>query len=412
MKRKVVVVGAGPGGSSAAFYLAKAGADVLLVDKETWPRDKPCGDSYLGSLYPIFEDMGIMEEMQANVSCVPTCMRIIDQKEKTYDFDVDPWMIIPRRFGDDIIRRAAVKAGADFMENFDVTELIIKRGQVKGIRGYYNNEPMEVECDAVVVANGSHSMLTRQLGGFVEDKDYINYAWRGYFKGVEGMKQGRVEEVYFPDALPNPTWSALCFLWVCPMYPDKEEEGYASLGMTIPERALDEADMTMEQLFDWWCKNSKWGQIHMKNAVQLDKMRCMRLPSSTKLQKSYAAGAIMIGDAANAAECAFDYGIPSAMYGGQIAAKVIMDCIEKDDFSEEAMSAYQPLAEEALNDGLVQNDFFRNVLLAKKDVMTDYVSWAEKQPGYPNISFQGTAMRYIMEILGYSFEISDKQISQ
>ena len=39
MKRQVVVVGAGPTGSTAAFYLAKAGLDVLLVDQEVWPRD-------------------------------------------------------------------------------------------------------------------------------------------------------------------------------------------------------------------------------------------------------------------------------------------------------------------------------------------------------------------------------------
>ncbi len=46
-KRTVLIVGAGPGGSTAAFYLAHAGVDVLFVDKETWPRDKVCGGVYL-----------------------------------------------------------------------------------------------------------------------------------------------------------------------------------------------------------------------------------------------------------------------------------------------------------------------------------------------------------------------------
>ena len=40
----VVVVGAGPGGSTAAYYLAQAGLDVLLLEKSTFPREKVCGD--------------------------------------------------------------------------------------------------------------------------------------------------------------------------------------------------------------------------------------------------------------------------------------------------------------------------------------------------------------------------------
>lgn len=412
MKRQVIVVGAGPGGSTAAFYLAKSGVDVLLLDKETWPRDKPCGDSYLTSLYPIFEDMGIMEEMQANVSMTPKKMRLIDSKEECFDFDVQPWMIIPRRIGDDIIRRAAVKAGADFMENFDVTKLIIRKGQVKGITGYYENEETTIECDAVVVANGAHSMLTRQLGGFLEDKEYVNYCWRGYFKGVEGTEPGRVEEIYFPDTLPHPTHGPLCMAWVSPMYPENKEAKMASCGMTIPERVLNEADMTLEEMWHWWCENTKYGQLHMKHAVQLDKMRCMRLPSSTKLQKSYAAGAIMIGDAANAAECAYDYGIPSAMYGGKIAAGVLKDCEDRQDFSEEALSVYQKLAEENLNDGLKFNSVFRNELLAKKDIMNDFLHWAKSQPKYPHMYFDESAGRYLSEVLGFNPQKSDKKISQ
>ena len=40
----VIVVGAGPAGSAAAFHLARAGLDVLLLDKAAFPREKVCGD--------------------------------------------------------------------------------------------------------------------------------------------------------------------------------------------------------------------------------------------------------------------------------------------------------------------------------------------------------------------------------
>ena len=44
MQTDVLVVGAGPAGSAAAAWAARAGLDVTLVDAETFPRDKPCGD--------------------------------------------------------------------------------------------------------------------------------------------------------------------------------------------------------------------------------------------------------------------------------------------------------------------------------------------------------------------------------
>ena len=44
MSADVVVVGAGPGGSSTAYHLARAGLDVILLEKSPFPRDKICGD--------------------------------------------------------------------------------------------------------------------------------------------------------------------------------------------------------------------------------------------------------------------------------------------------------------------------------------------------------------------------------
>lgn len=86
MKRQVVVIGAGPGGSSAAFYLAKKGLDVLLVDKETFPREKVCGDAYQSSLYPIFKEMGIYEEMEQNIEINVKKIRQFGPGEEEVEF--------------------------------------------------------------------------------------------------------------------------------------------------------------------------------------------------------------------------------------------------------------------------------------------------------------------------------------
>jgi len=63
MKRQAIVVGAGPAGATAAFYLARAGVDVVLLDKESWPRDKPCGDGLRAPIWHIYKDMGVWDEV-------------------------------------------------------------------------------------------------------------------------------------------------------------------------------------------------------------------------------------------------------------------------------------------------------------------------------------------------------------
>jgi flavin-dependent dehydrogenase len=64
----VVVVGAGPGGSATAHYLAQAGADVLLLDRSDFPRDKTCGDGLTPRALRVLADMGILDEV-ASAGC-------------------------------------------------------------------------------------------------------------------------------------------------------------------------------------------------------------------------------------------------------------------------------------------------------------------------------------------------------
>src|SRR5215207_394303 len=46
-KAELIVVGAGPGGSAAAYHAARGGLDVILLDRQEFPRDKPCGDALM-----------------------------------------------------------------------------------------------------------------------------------------------------------------------------------------------------------------------------------------------------------------------------------------------------------------------------------------------------------------------------
>ena len=67
----VIIVGAGPAGSSSAFFHAKKGKKVLLIDKESFPRDKICGDGVTGKSLKILNEMGLDETIAGvkQISC-------------------------------------------------------------------------------------------------------------------------------------------------------------------------------------------------------------------------------------------------------------------------------------------------------------------------------------------------------
>ncbi|NBC17073.1 MAG: NAD(P)-binding protein, partial [Bacteroidetes bacterium] len=60
-----IVVGGGPGGATTAAVMARDGLRVLLVDKDTFPRDKICGDAVGGKSFSVMERLGLLPHLQA-----------------------------------------------------------------------------------------------------------------------------------------------------------------------------------------------------------------------------------------------------------------------------------------------------------------------------------------------------------
>jgi menaquinone-9 beta-reductase len=63
---KCIVIGAGPSGATAAYFLGKQGRRVALIDKKKFPRHKPCGDAWCKPALDILEEMGVLKKMEAD----------------------------------------------------------------------------------------------------------------------------------------------------------------------------------------------------------------------------------------------------------------------------------------------------------------------------------------------------------
>lgn len=404
MKRQIVVVGAGPAGSAAAFYHAKKGFDVLLLDKESFPREKVCGDAYQSTLYPIFKEMGIYEEMEAQVQTEVKHIRLWgpDEVDARLKVEHGEW-IIPRRIGDDIIRRAAVRAGADWMEGFEATELVIKKGFVKGVKGIYNNEEVQIDADIVIVANGSHSILGRQVGIFNNNEDRYMYSMRGYWDGIENMEGNTSNWIYDPLWMPVEDQAMVDKYYFQPGWVNtiNKEGTQASIGFCVPAGLLRGHGMSLEQYFEYWKEHSVIGQKYLKHAYCVDGMKGWRLPCADQIQKNYCNGAMFLGDVASCADPAYEYGIAPAMFGGKISADVSEKAFAAGDFSENVLVDMYTELSAVFDKSWASYSIIRQTITNKPDIAKQLIQYCRQQPGYEEgeVYFGATFGKFLQQVL-------------
>jgi geranylgeranyl reductase family protein len=147
-----IVVGAGPAGSTAAYRLASAGADVLLLDRARFPRDKPCGGGVTGRAARLLP-FSIEPVVEHVVSAVD--MRLRYGKTLARGDGVPLVYMTQRKRLDHFLVQKAVEAGAQFREGVKVGELEV-RGDGVSVEGF--------EADVLIGADGVNGVTARRLG--------------------------------------------------------------------------------------------------------------------------------------------------------------------------------------------------------------------------------------------------------
>jgi len=125
----VAIVGAGPGGSAAAHYLAQRGLEVVLLDKSGFPRDKTCGDGLTPRAVGVLHHMGISRSL-LQVGHAISGVDIFAPDGFCTGASVPappglptPMLVVPRLTLDDAVRRRAVESGAQFEGEVLVTDV-------------------------------------------------------------------------------------------------------------------------------------------------------------------------------------------------------------------------------------------------------------------------------------------------
>lgn len=324
-KFDVVVVGAGPGGSSAATGLARGGAKVLLVDKFNFPRDKPCGDFIGRQAYALALKMGVAP---ARFVAYPPLAGVKMRTPSQRDLDLPGARagagarIIPRTVFDTALVDLAVEAGVTF-RHWPAQRLLIEAGRAVGVSG---RDGTEVRAPLIVGADGWSSVVARGLGLNLNAQTTTGVAIRAYFENVRGLDD--MVAFHFPASiLPG-------YGWLFPV----GRNGAANVGLGLIAAEYQSSHKgSLSEMFERFVARTEI----LAEAQQVGQTRSWPLALGWQAQRPLtAAGALLVGDAACLVGPLTGAGIYPAMRSGLLAAETGLKALAQADFGLDVLSEY------------------------------------------------------------------------
>jgi geranylgeranyl reductase family protein len=323
-----VVVGAGPGGSAAAYHLASRGRRVLLLDRRTFPRDKCCGDGLTRSAVRLLADMGVLGELNGaqRVGGVRIRMRGRGTREFRYGGGDGPGygMVVPRVELDARLCAHAAAAGATLWTGAQATRLLGGPTGVYGVEVARDGRRLEVRAPAVVAADGAASPMARQAGLRSPEREWTGFAARGYFTGIEDMDD--LLEIHLPLVDVTERHLLPSYGWVFPVGP-----GVANVGVGLFEPDHGE---NLRNLYDRFVADVMAADPRFRAARPDGPMTGAPLRLDFDPARCGVPGLLLVGDAAGLVSPFTGEGISFALESGLLAAAHIDAVLGPNDADE------------------------------------------------------------------------------
>ena len=181
----VLVVGAGPAGSSAAAWAARNGQQVTVIDKEKFPRDKPCGDGLTPRAIKELTSLGLVDWLSTKPKNIGLRAAGFGQELLL------PWKspslpewgsAVPRVELDNRILQVAKDSGATVHDGFAAEDVEIENGSISKVITKSAEEVVEYKVKNVIIADGVRSQLGRKLNRTWHRDTAYGVAARAYIK--------------------------------------------------------------------------------------------------------------------------------------------------------------------------------------------------------------------------------------
>lgn len=324
----VLIVGAGPGGSTTAYHLARAGLDVMLVERSTFPREKVCGDGLtpravnaLGRMGIDVDDAGFERHGGLRIYSRKVTLELPWPTLESYP---GFGLVRTRAEFDELLARRAEKAGAVLRERAEAVSPIVDGGWVTGARvrsvDEPDAEPRDVQARFVIAADGASSRFAAQAGVRRDPGRPLGIAARRYFRTER--HPGPWLEVWMD------LWDGDVIMpgygWLFPL-----GDGMVNVGAGLLNTFKSFKDVSAQRVFDAFVRMLP-ADFGVNEASAEGRTLSGPLPMGFSRAPSAVPGMLVVGDAAGLVNPFNGEGIAYAMESGELASELIGAALVRD----------------------------------------------------------------------------------
>ncbi|HET6981465.1 MAG TPA: NAD(P)/FAD-dependent oxidoreductase, partial [Myxococcaceae bacterium] len=342
METEILIVGAGPSGAAAAVQLGQLGIkDVLLVDRDRFPRHKTCGSGLSPAALHLAEDLGIGPQLRARANPVLTVRFVTPSGEELRAPANSAAVILLRKDFDNLLVERAMALGTRFQGGFRVTEALEDDGRVVGVRGL---DGTEVRAQHTLFADGAHSLFTRDD----RERRHID-TLMGWWEGP-GFEPGRLDMVFDPELLP-------LYGWLFPETPTR-----VNIGICID--AQDEygrkVPRDLRAVFRGFLGRHYANELG--GARQVGGWKGHPIVHTTWIANVGRPGALLIGEAARLTHNGTGEGISQAMQSGIFGAEAVARVVRGEATEAVAWRGYLRALRKRFTVGFAAGHLLRNMV--------------------------------------------------
>ena len=347
----IAIIGAGPAGCACALALQNSGLRVVLIEKETFPRDKICGDAIPGPAFKAMHKINPKwgQAMQAfkDKEEVRTS-KMFAPSGKAITLDWVTYSYNSKRLNFDYFLAQLVRSETNttIVEQKRLQKITIEE---EGVYCQFADNS-SLKAALIIGCDGANSIVTRQLASFDLRDNNSCAAVRAYFTGVEGLKMGVNEFHFFKELLPG-------YFWIFPL-----ENGWANVGFGILQGDKTKKSLNLRDTLNFITQKSPNIAPRFQNAQIVDTIKGFALPLGTQKRSISGNRFMLCGDAAALIDPLQGHGIDKAMWSGLYAAQQAILCFKSDNFTIDFMHNYDKTVYKKVGIELMRSTFLMKFL--------------------------------------------------
>jgi menaquinone-9 beta-reductase len=321
----VVVVGAGPGGAAAAAHLAARGRDVVLLEKDRFPRDKVCGDGLTPRVIKELLDLGMVDEAHGRVDGWATQQGLRIHGGRTVMElpwpELDDWPswggTATRKVFDEAVARTAQRRGATLHEGITVTGPLWRDRAASRVAGVTwrdgDGREGEVRAPIVIAADGASGAMAKHLGSHRRKDRPMAVAARTYYRSPKADDPWISSYLDLQDADGNLLSG---YGWVFPL-----DDGTVNVGLGLLSTSKDFQAVSYRKLLQSWAGGiaDEWDTTEDNRT---DAIRSGPIPMGFNRTPLHQRGVLLVGDSGGMVNPFNGEGISYAMEAAALAAEV------------------------------------------------------------------------------------------